>query len=90
MPAALRVAPSTPLLVARAARLGVTALVAAAFATPLLLSGVASADVAPAPKKKGCAIEAGAGETHEGAAAFGVCAAALLGAVVVRRARRKA
>lgn len=60
-------------------------LAAGVFSAPLL----ASADVAPAPKKKGCAVEAGVGEGREGAAAFAVCAAAAFGAVAVRRARRR-
>lgn len=75
----------------RASPFRLSSLLAAALAAGLLVVPyAASADVAPAPKKKGCAIEPGPSEGREGAAAFGLCAVAVAGAVVARRARRKA
>jgi len=60
-------------------------LAAGVIAAPLL----ASADVAPAPKKKGCAVEEGASAGREGAWAFGLCAATVAGLAVARRQRRR-
>ena len=61
------------------------ALAVGVFAAPLL----ASADVGPAPKKKGCSVEEGGSSGREGAAAFGLCAATIAGVVVTRRLRRR-
>ena len=75
----------------RHAPLRTSHLLAAALAAGFLSAPLsASADVAPAPKKKGCAVEAGVGDGRDGAAAFAVFAAAVAGGVVVRRARRRA